>query len=113
MSKEKWGEKRTCLQCGEHFYDLKKDPMVCPHCGQTVSADEYARLQLVCGAKNKRMLKNKLHEHDAPEAAEETFDEDVAIGEEDELELMEDASDLGDDHHDMAEVIDNVEKGEE
>ena len=40
-------------------------------------------------------------------------DADFVAETDDELELMEDASDLGDDHHDMAEVIDNVEKGEE
>ena len=31
----------------------------------------------------------------------------------DDLEMIEDASELDDDHHDMAEVMDNVEKGEE
>lgn len=111
MSKKEWGEKRTCLQCGERFYDLQKDPMVCPYCGESVSVDEYQRLQLVCGAKNKRMLKNKLHENDIVDAQDDVFEDDVAV--DDELELMEDASDLSDDNHDMAAVMENMEKGEE
>lgn len=114
MSKEEWGVKRTCLQCGEHFYDLKKDPIVCPHCGESVSLAEFLRLQLVCGAKNKRMLKNKLHENDIADVMEEdSFDAEVDVSDDDDLELMEDVSDMSDDNHDMASVMDNMEKGEE
>jgi len=29
------GTKRQCLECGTKFYDLNKDPIVCPHCGTT------------------------------------------------------------------------------
>ncbi|NBP73957.1 MAG: TIGR02300 family protein, partial [Alphaproteobacteria bacterium] len=32
MAKPEWGLKRTCLGCGTRFYDMKKDPIVCPSC---------------------------------------------------------------------------------
>lgn len=27
-----WGHKRTCLSCQARFYDMRKSPIVCPHC---------------------------------------------------------------------------------
>ena len=32
MAKPEWGTKRECQGCGAHFYDLKRDPIVCPKC---------------------------------------------------------------------------------
>ena len=32
MPKTEWGVKRTCLGCGARFYDLMRDPIVCPKC---------------------------------------------------------------------------------
>lgn len=32
MSKEKRGTKRLCESCGKKFYDLGRDPIVCPSC---------------------------------------------------------------------------------
>ena len=111
MSKPEWGTKRICLQCGERFYDLGKDPIKCPHCGDEMSVEEFLKLQAAMAGKSKRGGKGKVHEDLEVISAEDTVFEDTAG--DDELELIEDASDLGDDHHDMAEVMDNVEKGEE
>lgn len=33
MAKPEFGTKRQCLSCGAKFYDLNKDPIVCPKCG--------------------------------------------------------------------------------
>src|SRR5260370_8110540 len=30
--KQAWGSKRQCQECGARFYDLNKDPIVCPKC---------------------------------------------------------------------------------
>ena len=108
MSKPEWGTKRICLSCGEHFYDLCKDPIKCPRCGESWSVDEFLRLQAQNAGKAKRGGRKIQDDIDLT-----ADDADFAAETDDELELMEDASDLGDDHHDMAEVIDNVEKGEE
>ena len=32
MAKEKRGTKRLCESCGGKFYDLGRDPIVCPTC---------------------------------------------------------------------------------
>ena len=39
MAKESWGKKRTCPKCDTRFYDLNKDPLLCPNCGHTFSLD--------------------------------------------------------------------------
>lgn len=39
MAKESWGKKRTCPKCDTRFYDLKKDPLLCPNCGHTFSLE--------------------------------------------------------------------------
>lgn len=33
MAKPELGTKRQCLNCGAKFYDLNKDPILCPKCG--------------------------------------------------------------------------------
>lgn len=33
MAKPELGTKRLCAGCGAKFYDLSKDPIVCPKCG--------------------------------------------------------------------------------
>lgn len=35
MPKEEWGVKRLCAACGVRFYDLGRDPVDCPKCGET------------------------------------------------------------------------------
>ncbi len=32
MAKPEWGNKRICQSCGAPFYDLQRDPIVCPKC---------------------------------------------------------------------------------
>ncbi|MBO0711819.1 MAG: TIGR02300 family protein, partial [Acetobacteraceae bacterium] len=32
MAKAELGTKRLCANCGAKFYDLNKDPIVCPKC---------------------------------------------------------------------------------
>lgn len=32
MSKAEWGLKRICPSCGTRYYDMKKNPPVCPNC---------------------------------------------------------------------------------
>ena len=108
MAKPQWGTKRTCLHCGERFYDLRKDPIKCPHCGAAHSVDEFLRLQMANAGKVKRSAKGKVHD----DVDVLVTDEEFSGSQEDEPELIEDASDLGDDTHDMAEVMDNMEHDE-
>ncbi|HEY8563905.1 MAG TPA: TIGR02300 family protein [Beijerinckiaceae bacterium] len=38
MAKPELGTKRQCTTCGAKFYDLNKDPAVCPKCGTPFQA---------------------------------------------------------------------------
>ncbi|MBS0564939.1 MAG: TIGR02300 family protein [Proteobacteria bacterium] len=39
MPKDEWGAKRLCPHCASRFYDLRRDPMTCPECGHSFSAE--------------------------------------------------------------------------
>ena len=34
MAKPEWGAKHHCNSCSKIFYDMKKDPIICPSCGK-------------------------------------------------------------------------------
>ena len=38
MARPELGMKRQCMNCGAKFYDLAKDPIVCPKCGTAFQA---------------------------------------------------------------------------
>lgn len=40
VSKLEWGTKRTCQTCQGVFYDMKKDPIVCPRCKSVYNIEE-------------------------------------------------------------------------
>jgi uncharacterized protein (TIGR02300 family) len=111
VAKPNRGLKRTCQSCTARFYDLEKDPIICPKCG--VEFDPEAVL------KNKR-AKPAPAPRPVPvpqpvEPAEELepIEEEVAeTGDEKEDEVIEDTSELGEDDEDVAEVVDNVDEEE-
>ena len=39
MPKDEWGVKRLCPHCTSRFFDLQRDPMTCPECGHTFTAE--------------------------------------------------------------------------
>lgn len=39
MPKDEWGVKRLCPHCASRFYDLARDPMTCPECGHSFTAE--------------------------------------------------------------------------
>ncbi len=43
MAKPELGLKRQCMSCGAKFYDLNKDPAVCPKCGTVFQAVALSR----------------------------------------------------------------------
>ena len=36
--------KRTCPNCETRFYDLQREPIVCPECGATYDVDEHGKV---------------------------------------------------------------------
>lgn len=43
MAKPELGIKRQCLSCGAKFYDLNRDPILCPKCGAHFQVQQLVR----------------------------------------------------------------------
>lgn len=114
MSKPEWGIKRTCTTCAARFYDLNKDPIVCPKCGAENEKD-VTKLRRSSKSARPDAGKKVVAGRPASEPIEEEILEVEADDEDDgdEGDLMEDTSDLGEDDEDMAEVIEHIESGDE
>ena len=125
MAKLEWGVKRTCQSCGARFYDMQRAPIICPKCGSTVEPEAVfkprrgssaaAAAAEAKAAKAKEAALNAVVENDEVGVVEEDEAEINAIdgGDDDESGLIEDASDLGEDDDDMAEVMEHIDEGPE
>ncbi len=127
MVKPEWGMKRVCPSCGARYYDMHRDPVICPKCGSAFDTDTSLKARRVkAPAAPEVPIEPIADEEIETEVAEEGEGEEeegeevpVEGGEEgegeeeEEEEVIEDASELGEDEDDMAEVIENVEDEEE
>lgn len=110
MAKPNWGLKRMCQSCGARFYDLGKDPILCPKCGTEFDPEAVLKTK-------RASAKAVAAPRPAPVVAEvediEPLEEAVEGAEEkEEEEVIEDTSELGEDDEDVAEVVDKVEDEE-
>ena len=124
MAKPEWGTKRICPSCGARYYDLLREPIVCPKCSTPFDPEALLRARRArpVAPVEKAIEPVAADDVDADletaevEAVEDGEEEDEAVpleeAEEEDEELIEDASELGEDEDDMAEVIDNVEEEE-
>ncbi len=126
MAKPKWGIKRKCQGCGAHFYDLRREPIVCPICAAELKPQGQLRPQrnrAPAQPSAKPMLQTATVADEVPAAETEVEnkvtgggpdDGTVALekgtGEDDE-EVVDDVSEFGEDKDDLFEVMDNVEEG--
>jgi uncharacterized protein (TIGR02300 family) len=101
VAKAEWGAKRICPACSTRYYDMKKNPPVCPKCGTTFDPETLVRARRGRTAEKKAAA--------AAPRPEETIEElPVAEGEETEDTLIEDAEELGD--ADVEEVVERAEE---
>ncbi len=108
MGKVDLGMKLTCESCGARFYDLSKQPALCPKCGAKNTrpqvfrsrrpADERAEKKALAAAAA-ALPEKKLEEDVDVEAADNDEAEDV----------IEDTSDLGEDDADVEVVVEKDE----
>ena len=119
MANPEWGTKRICQSCSAKFYDLNRDPIVCPKCQTEFDPEAFL--------KTRRSRPVSTAEKDtevAPGVALDAEAEDVEVAEgedaaategdeEEDEDMIEDASELGEDEDDLAEVIENVDEEEE
>ncbi|WP_342628229.1 TIGR02300 family protein [Nguyenibacter vanlangensis] len=98
MAQPTLGTKRVCVSCSARFYDLNKNPAVCPKCGteQPVEVPRLRRLPDAAPASPSDQARG-----DEIDTAVDLEDEDT--GEDD---VMEDTSDLDDDDDEISADID-------
>lgn len=113
MAKPEWGRKRSCRECGKRFYDLLRDPIVCPGCQAVFDPlatlrPRRGRVPPTAAAKAAEPAVEEEtdktaaeEEEDAQADAVEVEDDDIedhgVIDSEDDDGMIEDESDLGDD----------------
>ncbi len=121
MVKPAWGMKRTCQGCGAHFYDLRKDPIICPKCATVYDPDAVSRTRRgrSGGAAPKPVprvpvpeLVETPGEPVAPELEEAGLEIAAEEGEAEGEDVIEDTEDLPEDDADVTEVIENVDEEE-
>jgi uncharacterized protein (TIGR02300 family) len=124
VAKPEWGTKRICPSCGARYYDLMREPVICPKCDTPFDPEAFLRSRRArpAPAVEKELEPVGADELDAEleteeaEIVEEEEEEEESVpleeAEEEDEELLEDASELGEDEDDMAEVIENVEEEE-
>lgn len=86
MAKPEWGKKRSCPSCGSKFYDLRKDPIVCPSCGEQIDPDAGGKASKRSRSQAKDTSKARKPAAAAPAAADEKALDDPA----EELEVSDD-----------------------
>ena len=91
MAKPEWGLKRTCLSCGARFYDLRNDPIVCPHCETKFDPEAAVKLKRGRNVVSENKAAKKVDAGD--DTATDNDDLDV---DSDDESVLEDTSDLDD-----------------
>ncbi|MCB9931592.1 MAG: FYDLN acid domain-containing protein [Alphaproteobacteria bacterium] len=104
----KRGTKRTCVACGERFYDLARDPIVCPACGNVHGPEAFVRhrplAEVVAAPVAAAAAK--------PEAEDDDLDLDE-VGLDDDDTLIDDGDDLDDDDDGIEDVVIDVDGDDE
>jgi uncharacterized protein (TIGR02300 family) len=94
MVKPELGTKRVCVSCGARFYDLTRQPAVCPKCG-TEQPVEQPRPRRSGGG---NVVEDRRPKKPVPApGAEDTDIEVEGVEDVEEEDVLEDATDLEDD----------------
>jgi uncharacterized protein (TIGR02300 family) len=106
MAKPELGVKRTCVACGAKFYDLGKQPAVCPKCGTEQPAEQPRPRRAALPPEEK--VKKR------PTPGTDVDSDDVEIEDVDTDDALEDADDLEDGEDDLeVEVEVETDRDEE
>src|SRR5271166_1815104 len=102
VAKPEWGSKRICPSCGTRYYDLMREPVICPKCTTPFDPEAFLKSRRARPAApvEKELEPVGAEEHDTelePEEADVADEEEAAPleeAEEEDEELLEDASEL-------------------
>ena len=105
MAKPAWGKKRACTSCGTRFYDMKKNPAICPKCGMEDNLQPLLKPRRTPAAKlapaKPRAANDDAEETDVPGDIE---DVEVEVDDEEEDDLLV-GDDLDDDRDDDVSTV--------
>ncbi len=102
MAKPELGTKQKCQNCGTKFFDLNKNPIVCPKCGTTQTSAGPA-VAVRAASREPAAVEEEEPEADAPEVlslddADQVDDGKVAaVNPEDDVEIEEEDAAADDD----------------
>ncbi len=111
MAKPELGLKRQCMSCGAKFYDLNKDPAVCPKCGTVFQAAALSRVAAPVAARAASTTEDEGElETTGPEMVSL---EEVEAGESEKDLPIDDDIDVGEDVGDDDTFLEEEEEGED
>ena len=110
MAKVEWGAKHSCQSCGAKYYDLNRSPIVCPSCGTTFNPDALLRSRRTRGGARDEPAKVaapvvKPTEAPTGESDDNALDNLIDTEDDESEEVIEDASELGEDDSDVTDVV--------
>src|SRR5271167_2418808 len=104
VAKPEWGTKRICPSCGARYYDLLREPVICPKCSTPYDPEAFLksrRARPIPPAEKELepvgVEELETEEADVVEEEEEAEAVPLEEAEEEDEELLEDASELGED----------------
>lgn len=97
MAKPEWGLKRVCPHCATRYYDMKKNPPVCPSCGATFDPESLTKSRRSRASAEDKARKAALTPEELDDLPVVADDADDAI--------IEDADELGEDDVDVEDVV--------
>ena len=103
--KPEWGTKRICHNCGARFYDLHRDPIVCPRCATVFDPEALLRSRRSRSAIVAELAAEKPAKAKAAPVADET-----ALSETEELEAETASAEAAEG---ASEEIEEVESSDE
>src|SRR5215813_6414948 len=109
VAKPEWGSKRICPSCGTRYYDLMREPVICPKCDTSFDPEAFLKSRRArpvapvvkelepVGAELETEEETEIAEEEEEEGEEGEEGEAVPLeeAEEEDEELLEDASELG------------------
>lgn len=105
MAKAEWGTKRTCQSCDARFYDMQRQPIVCPKCGAEFKIEVAKPRRPAAAPKPAAAVKP------VPKKEAEDLDDDVDLDDDDDDDLL--APDDDDDDDDVPVVRKGGDDSEE
>ncbi|HEY7382748.1 MAG TPA: TIGR02300 family protein [Beijerinckiaceae bacterium] len=114
MAKPELGLKRQCMSCGAKFYDLNRDPIVCPKCGVVFQAVAPTRVSPPAAAAAPRPQRQEDETEIEPAGGPEVVSlQDVEADEAEKETALEEDIDIGEDVGGEDTFLEEEEEGED